>query len=153
MVLGFGENSIDTVYRVNALPGPGGKAAITATTVVPGGQVATTMAGCAALGLRTRYVGAFGNDVGAAAVRASLIGRGIELDQALTRDAPNRQAVILVAEDTGERVVLWQRDPGLTIRLDEIRQEWFADVTAVHVDTVDEEASTAVARRASSIGI
>ena len=61
-VVGLGENSVDLVYRVPHLPGSGEKVRVGTCRRLLGGQVATTLATCTALGLRTRYVGAFGND-------------------------------------------------------------------------------------------
>ena len=55
-VVGLGENSIDYVYRLPVFPRPSGplsKVQIAAAQVLPGGQVATTVATCASLGLQT----------------------------------------------------------------------------------------------------
>ena len=54
-VIGLGENSLDLVCMLEpgaTLPGPGGKARLASQSIRPGGQVATTMLGCARLGLR-----------------------------------------------------------------------------------------------------
>ena len=61
-VVGIGENSVDLVYRVPHLAGAGDKVRATACRRLLGGQVATTLCTCAALGLRARYVGTFGSD-------------------------------------------------------------------------------------------
>src|SRR5689334_6797734 len=106
MVVGFGENSVDHIYRLPEYPRPG-----TATTKVPierydvrpGGQVATTLATCARFGLTTRYLGAFGRDANGRLIREELARCGIDVQSALVRTAPNRYAVILV-DGRGERV-------------------------------------------------
>jgi sulfofructose kinase len=153
-VVGFGENSIDYIFRVPALPGIGtGKLGIEGRSVLPGGQVATTLAACAAMGLTTSYAGSFGDDEGARIVRAELTARGVELRHAIAREAPNRYAVILVDERHGERVVLWERDARLAIAAAEIRREWIADARLLHVDAIDEDASLALARAAREAGI
>jgi sugar/nucleoside kinase (ribokinase family) len=151
-VLGFGENSIDLVYQLPRLPAGSSKIAVISRQMLPGGQVATTMAACAALGLRAGYVGTFGHDEGGALVRAALEQRGVDLTHAMRRDAPNRQAVILV-EPAGERSVLWSRDPRLAVDASDVRREWIAGVAAVHVDAVDEEASIALATLARAAGL
>ena len=63
-VLGFGEYSIDEMYRLPTLPrgGETPKIPLTSHARRPGGQVATTLSACATLGLRTAYAGAFGDD-------------------------------------------------------------------------------------------
>src|SRR4029079_364363 len=63
-VVGIGENSVDLVARVPALPVPrgAGKVQIASRRLSCGGQTATAMCACAALGLRVKYVGATGAD-------------------------------------------------------------------------------------------
>jgi sugar/nucleoside kinase (ribokinase family) len=153
-VVGFGENSVDYVFRLPALPAHGsGKLRVEERLTLPGGQVATTMAACAAMGLNAGYVGTLGSDEGAAQVRAALTERGVDLRHAIERDAPNRYAVILVDAVHGERVVLWDRDPRLAVSAGEVRSEWIADARLVHVDAVDEDASIALALAARAAGI
>ena len=158
-VVGFGENSIDYLYRLPGLPAGGagalgsGKVHVEGRTVLPGGQVATTMAACAALGLRTAYAGSFGNDEGAALVRRELTSRGVDLGHAVGREAPNRYAVILVDAASGERVVLWDRDDRLRSNPGEGRAEWLAGTRARHGDGVDEAASIVLARLGRTAGL
>jgi sugar/nucleoside kinase (ribokinase family) len=164
MIVGFGENSVDIVYRLPQYPQPGtstSKVAIDRRDVRPGGQVATTLATCAALGLSTRYVGAFGNDEHGTIIRAELRRCGIDLSQALVREAANRYAVILVdgsqdpagAASRGERVVLWHRDSRLAIVPADVRREWIGGATLVHVDETDLDAAVALARLARQAGL
>ena len=111
-VLGIGENSVDDVYTLPGWPAPGGltKMRIASHGRHPGGQVATTLCTCAALGLSARYLGAFGDDDNARLVRAEMQRRGVDLEQAAVRHAPNRHAVILVDQTSRDRLVLWERD-------------------------------------------
>ncbi len=153
-VVGLGENSLDEVCRVPELPRPGSAAAklrIISRSACAGGQVATTMAACAALGLRAKYVGTFGNDAAGEDVRAELEARGVDTSDSLVRAAPSRRALILV-DPGGERVVLWQRDERLTLAPEEVQRAWFERACALHVDAVDPLASGAAARLARSMG-
>lgn len=153
-VIGLGENSVDFVYQVPGWPGSkgtGAKLAISERTVHCGGQVATTLATCAALGLRTSYIGAFGNDENAARIRDALARRGVDLSSAITRPAPNRYAVILV-DARGERVVLWHRDPLLTLSAQDV-PDVVSDARWLHVDATDEEAALWAADSASFSGM
>lgn len=151
-IVGFGENSLDLVYQLPALPQGGAKLAVISRQTLPGGQVATAMAACAALGLRAGYVGTLGNDEGGSLVRAELTRRGVDVTHAMVRDAPNRHAVILV-DPAGERSVLWSRDARLAVAAADVRAEWLTGAAAVHVDAVDEEASIALARMARDAGL
>jgi sugar/nucleoside kinase (ribokinase family) len=152
-VVGIGENSVDLVYRVPHFAGAGDKIRATACRRLLGGQVATTLCTCAALGLRTRYVGTFGSDEHGRLVRAELEQRGVDTTPALVRYAPNRHAVILVDERNGERTVVWQRDPALTLRPDQVTSEQLAGARLLHVDNVDEDAAIAAARLGRDAGM
>lgn len=141
-VVGIGENSIDVIYR---LPGA-------ARTVSPGGQVATTLCTCASLGLRTAYVGTFGDDEHGRRIREELELRGVHTGTALTRRAPNRSAVVLV-DDAGDRTVFWRRDPALRVKPGDLSPDVIARAGLLHVDNVDEDAALAAARLARDLGL
>jgi sugar/nucleoside kinase (ribokinase family) len=156
MIVGFGENSIDHVYRLPHYPQPGGggsKVAIERHDVRPGGQVATALATCARLGLPTRYVGVFGNDDNGRLIRGALDRRGVDTRSALVRPAANRYAVILLDSARGERLVLWQRDARLALAAEALDASWLDGASLLHVDATDEEAAVALARLARARGL
>jgi sugar/nucleoside kinase (ribokinase family) len=152
-VIGIGENSVDLVYRVPELPRAGGKVRATGCRRLLGGQVATTLSTCAAFGLRTRYIGTFGNDEHARLIRSELEQRGVDTTDSIVRYAPNRHAVILVDERTGERSVAWQRDSSLVLRPDDLQAGRVTAGRVLHVDNVDEDAAIAAARQARAAGM
>jgi sulfofructose kinase len=155
-VVGFGENSVDLVCRVPVHPRPvdaTAKVRMTSCVASPGGQVATTICTCAALGLRTRYLGVFGNDANGALVRAAMEARGVDLGAAINRPAPNRHAVIVVAEATGERVILWERDPRLAVTPADLDPGLVRAARLLHVDAIDAEAALAAATAARAEGV
>lgn len=152
-VVGIGENSVDLVYRVPHLPGAGDKVQVVSCRRLLGGQVATTLATCAALGLRTRYVGSFGNDEHGRLIRSELEQRGVDTTYATVRYAPNRHAVILVDAQTGERNVTWQREASLSLRPDDLPGDALTGARVLHVDNVDEDAAITAARLACAAGV
>ena len=154
-VLGLGENSIDDIYRLPLPPRllTEAKVRISSHRRLPGGQVATTLTACAALGLTAGYLGAFGDDEGGREVREELARRGVDVRDAPTRHAPNRHAVILVDERTGERLVLWRRDAALGLQPHEIRPESIGRARLLHLDATDEEMSIHAARLGRAAGI
>lgn len=152
-VVGIGENSIDDIYRLPALPSPNAKIPVAAYRQAPGGQVATAMCACARLGLRASYIGAFGDDEHGARIRAALDERGVHIGHAVVRNAPNRHAVILVDERSGDRVVLWRRDPALTLAAHELRHDAVTATRLLHVDATDAAFSLAAARAARRSGV
>ena len=152
-VVGIGENSVDLVYRIPHLAGAGDKVRAGSCRRLLGGQVATTLCTCAALGLRTRYVGSFGNDENGRLIRAELEQRGIDTTPSSVRYAPNRHAVILVDERTAERTVVWQRDAALALRPEQVTDDALANARLLHVDNVDEDVAIAAATRARAAGM
>ena len=152
-VVGFGESSVDFVHVVPALPRAGiSKLRIASHYTTCGGQVATTMAGCAALGLKAAYLGVVGQDANGDRIREELRTRGVDLSRLIVRKAASRYAVILVDQATGERVVLWDRDRRLDLAVDEIPSTLVPPARVVHVDDTDERAAIVIARLARAAG-
>lgn len=150
-VVGVGANSVDYVYRLPQYPrpdSPTAKLRIGSHLVSCGGQVATAVCTCAAMGLRTAYVGATGNDDNGRRIRDELSRRGVDITHVVVRDAINPFAVILLDDQQGERVVLWDRHPALALRPGEVEPSVLRNTRLVHVDDVDEEASIRAARLA-----
>ncbi len=153
-VLGLGESSVDHVNLLPTAPlarGTASKLRISSAFDAAGGQIASMLTACSGLGLRAGYLGPLGNDDNGRLIRSELARRGVDLSQVLVRDAPTRFAIILVDESTGERTVLWHRDPALDIQ-DDIDP---AVLTArvLHVDDVDERAAIRTARAAAARGV
>jgi sugar/nucleoside kinase (ribokinase family) len=154
-VAGLGATSVDYVYILPASPEPGGahaKMRISSRIILCGGQTATALATCTALGLRARFVGALGSDENGRLIRDELIRRGVDVNDAVVHDAANQYALILIDERTGERIVLWHRDEGMRLHEAEIRPELLHGVRVLHVDDVDEESAILAARLARAGG-
>src|ERR671918_272990 len=95
-VVGVGANSVDYVYRLPTYPeaeGPKSKLKVSSHRISCGGQIATTLSTCAAMGLRSKYIGAVGADGNGQRLRAELQHRGIDLRSVVERDALNAYAV------------------------------------------------------------
>lgn len=155
-VIGVGENSVDYVYRLPTYPepnGPNAKMRISSHSISCGGQIATTLCTCASLGLRSKYLGATGTDDNGRRIRAELTLRGVDMTDAVIRDVPNRFAVILVGDQGGERIVLWDRSPELSLRPRELPPEVIASARVVHVDDTDQEAAIRAASIARGAGV
>jgi sugar/nucleoside kinase (ribokinase family) len=153
--VGVGANSVDYVNRIPSYPSPNGsfsKMRIQEQAICCGGQTATALATCVKLGLTARYVGATGTDENGKRIRAELSARGIDLSEAVIRDGPNQFALIIVDEQTGERIVLWDRDERLRLRARELPPEVIGSGRLVHVDDVDESAAIVAARLGRDLG-
>ena len=154
-VIGIGENSVDSVSILPGYPqptGPSAKMRIRERHILCGGQMATAMCACASLGLRAKYVGVTGTDDNGRRIRAELQGRSVDISDLVIRDVENRFAVILVDENTGDRMVLWDRDDRLRLRESELPVDALARTAVVHVDDVDDEVAIRAARLAREAG-
>lgn len=118
-----------------------------------GGQTATALATCAACGLATSYAGAIGSDTEGGVMRRELERRGVDLSRAVTRDAANHWAHILVDDTDGARVVVWGRDDRLALEDDEIPADLIRSARLLHVDDVDLRAAVRAARIAREAGV
>ena len=80
-VVGVGENSVDHVLRLPALPGlaEATKIQVRSTSHEPGGQIVTALCTCAAMGLRASYIGVFGNDDDGTRLRADAARRAASI--------------------------------------------------------------------------
>jgi sugar/nucleoside kinase (ribokinase family) len=154
-VIGIGATSVDYVYVLPAYPAPTASLAkmrISRHFVSCGGQMATALATCARMGLRSKFVGVTGTDDNAKQVRRELEGRSVDMTDVVIRDVPNQYAVILVDEKSGERIVLWDRDERLRLRDREVTQELMAAARVVHVDDVDIDGALRAAETARAAG-
>src|SRR6266478_3892144 len=151
-VVGVGLNATDTFIPVDHYPARGSKVEFRSAKVLAGGQVATAMIACQQWRLRTRYVGKVGDDSAAELHRAEFARSGVEAHLLVASGRPSQQAFILV-DDSGERTVLWKRDDRLTLRPEELQQEWVVNARALHVDGHDTAAATTAAGWARAAGI
>lgn len=155
-VVGVGANSVDYVYCLPQFPQPDSAAAklrIGRHLVSPGGQTTTALCACAAMGLRTAYIGTISRDANGARMRDELTKRGVDISHAAVRDGTNPYAVILVDERQGERVVLWDRDPAMRLDPRDIDAATIRSARLLHVDDVDEDAAIHAATIGREAGI
>jgi sugar/nucleoside kinase (ribokinase family) len=155
-VVGVGANSVDYVYRLPDFPAPDGpraKLRITHHAISPGGQTATTLCTCAAMGLAPTYIGAVGNDDNGELIRDELTNRSVDVSNLAIRDCDNAFAVILLDDQHGERVVLWDRASLLELEPEEIDPEVIRGARLLHVDDADERAAILAASIGRDAGI
>ena len=153
-VVGVGTNSVDTVLVLPAdlrSVASSGKTRVAARHRFYGGQTATVLCACAALGLRTRYVGVFGSDENGRLMRRTLEERSVDLVHALTSEGRNRDAVILVDPD-GRRTVIWDRPQDIDFPVQTLHNG-FLDSHVMHVDDDDPKLALAAARLAAQEGV
>src|SRR5579862_358259 len=152
-VIGLGLASIDHLCVVNRHPRFDSKQQLVAYDVQPGGQVPTALVALQRWGLRTAYVGAFGDDAGGILSRSALALEGVDVTAALVRPNTAQQiAVILIDEISGERSVLWHRVGDLVVRQHELPIEKLGGGRVLLMDAADLPAALSAARAAKAAG-
>lgn len=153
-VAGLGLNSIDLVAVVAEYPESNSKQRLQRFARLPGGQIATALSVCARLGWKTNYMGSFGDDRFGELSRDSLVAEGVDISQSRTvRGATNQFAIVLVDARSGERTVLWDRHPGLSIDPTTVTRESATSGRMLIVDCHETAAATQAARYARAAGL
>jgi sulfofructose kinase len=153
-VAGLGLNSVDLVAVVAEYPAPNSKQRLQRFARLPGGQIATAMALCSRVGWRSRYIGSFGDDELGQQSRDSLTREGVDIGAARTvAGATNQFAIVLVDARSGERTVLWDRHPGLTMDPAWVPRDAVTSGRMLVVDCHDTAAATQAARYARAAGV
>jgi sulfofructose kinase len=151
-LVGVGLNATDTLIPLPNYPTLGSKIEYSTVTVLPGGQVATTVVACQRWGMRTRYVGKLGDDDAAKLHREAFARAGVETQLITVPGGPSPQSLILV-DGGGERTVLCRRDERLVLQPGDLNREWIVNARALHVDGHDTAAATLAAGWARAAGI
>lgn len=146
LVVGIGINATDTVIRLPRFPTVDSKVEVTSTEVKAGGQVASAMVACRRWGLRARYAGKVSDDPAGLFQREEMRREGVEAHWITVPGKASQSAFILVDEPSGERTVLWKREPGIALRPEDIRREWLDGASVLLVDGHDTAAAEQAAR-------
>jgi sulfofructose kinase len=151
-LVGVGLNATDTVIPLSKYPVRGSKVEYPTATVLPGGQVASTVVACQQWGMRTRYVGKLGDDTAATLHREVFARAGVETQLITVAGGASPQSLILV-DGGGERTVLCRRDERLVLQPGDLDREWIINARALHVDGHDTAAATLAASWARAAGV
>lgn len=151
-VVGVGLNATDTLISVSQFPSSGSKVNVRSLNVLPGGQVATAMIACRCWGLRTRYIGALGDDPAAKIHHDAFAEAGVETQIKAVPDCASAHSFILLDEH-GERTVLWGRDERLALTPEDLDRESIVNARALLVDGRDTAAATTAAEWARTANI
>jgi len=145
-VVGVGINATDTIIRLPRFPASDSKIELLSADVMPGGQVASAMVACRRWGLSARYVGKIGDDAAGTLQRKEMEREEVEAHWITATGCSSQIAFILVDDSTGERTVLWKRDPSIALRPADLKREWISGARVLLIDGHDTEAATQAAR-------
>jgi sulfofructose kinase len=151
-LVGVGLNATDTLIPLQNYPTRGSKVEYSSSSILPGGQVASTVVACQHWGMRTRYVGKLGEDDAAALHHEAFARAGVETQIITVPGGASPHSLILVDSD-GERTVLCRRDDRLILKPSDLNRDWIVNARALHVDGYDTAAATVAASWARDAGI
>jgi sugar/nucleoside kinase (ribokinase family) len=150
----LGLNAVDHLVLVPHYPQFNTKIQFVEHRLTAGGQSATAMATMSRLGLKTRYIGSVGSDRLGLFQLHSLQADGIESSGVrIVEGAETQTAFIIVDQLSGERTVIWNRDPRLEIDPATIDEQAVTSGRVLHLDGHNVRASIAAARLARSAGV
>jgi sulfofructose kinase len=145
-VVGIGINATDTIIRLPHFPTLDSKLEVISSEMMPGGQVASAIVACRRWGLRVRYVGKIGEDAAARLQVDEMENEGVDARWIIASGRESQSSYILVDESTGERTVLWKRDPSIALWPGDLKREWIWDARILLIDGHDTDASATAAR-------
>ena len=153
-VVGVGLNAVDYLVGLPRFPVPGEKMRMSAFAREGGGQVATALVALSRWGLRCKYVGNVGDDEHGRLSFLLLSREGVDLADVRTVPGASSQfAVILVEEATGERTILWDRDPRIRVSPEDLPVNDIRRTRALLLDGHDVPPSIVAARAARAAGV
>lgn len=134
-VVGLGMNAVDWICFLPEYPVHNSKTLIDDMLKLGGGPAATASTVCARYGLKVKYVGRVGDDEIGRFSLQDLHRETMDLSHVeVVEGAFSQFAVILVDRPTGERTVLWRRDPKLDYRPGQLQPEWITCGRVLHLD-------------------
>ena len=141
-VIGLGVNALDLIAIIDGYPEPDTKVQFQEFDVQGGGVVATAMAACARLGLRTRYIGKVGGDFWSRVSLRTLSKEGIDVRHVIrVKGSPGHVSLVLADRATGARTLFFRRPPSYAIRPEELNREALTAGKLLHVDGIDAPAA------------
>jgi len=150
----LGLNAVDHLIVVPQFPAFNSKTAFLSHTLAPGGQAATAMVTLARLGMRAQYIGKVGADELGRFQIHSISSEGVDTSGVrVVEGAESQTAFIIIDQASGERTILWHRDPCLTMREDEVDRARVTSGRVLHLDGHDVAASIVAARYARAAGV
>jgi sulfofructose kinase len=152
-LIGFGANAVDWICLVPRYPEHNSKMQMEALKKMGGGQIATAAALCARYGLRARYVGRVGDDEIGMFSLTDLRDEPMDICVEVVPDAFSQFSIIIVDRVTGERTIIWDRDPKLHYLQGELNRESIVAGQLLHLDGHDQPACITAARWARRAGM
>ncbi len=151
--VGFGTNAVDYLIVVPEYPQFNSKIELTNYRQLAGGEIASSMAGLRRLGMKTAYIGRFGDDSAGDFGLQTLRDEGVNIEFAEQIEGATTQiAFIIIDERNGERTVIWKRDSKLAYTPEEVSLDFVKKTQVFHATPHDALACAKLAREAKQNG-
>lgn len=151
-IVGVGLNAADMVIQLPRFPKVDSKMEILSHQLQLGGQVATATIACHRWGWRTRYAGKIGDDEAGRLHREAFEREGLETYLVEVDKCDSQLSYILLDKSSGERTILWKRDPRLDFEIGELPRDWITQARLLHVDGHPSAPSATAAKWARQAG-
>ena len=152
-VVGFGTNAVDYLVVVPKYPEFNSKIELENYTQLAGGEIASTMVGLRRLGLKTAYIGSFGNDQAGDFGLQTLIDEDVNVAFARQIEGAQTQiAFIIIDKFSGERTIIWKRDKKLAFAPEDAPLGILRKTKIFHATPHDTRACAKMAREAKKSG-
>lgn len=145
-MIALGQNAVDLICSIPHYPDHNTKVRMKRWMRLGGGQIATAAAQCARYGLKVRYVGRVGDDDNGRFSLQDLRREPMELCVETVPGAFSQFSIILVDRPTGERTIVWDRDPRLSYAEEGLRRDWIVEGQLLHLDGDDPASRIQAAR-------
>ncbi|MGC1188332.1 MAG: PfkB family carbohydrate kinase [Candidatus Acidiferrales bacterium] len=152
-VVGAGLNATDTLIRVPHFRTLDSKVRLIEAVTRAGGEVASALVACQRWGLRTRYIGKVGDDAAGQLQLDEFARDGVEAHVTVVPNCQSQSSFILVDDSTGERTIIWQRDPRVELEPGDLDQESVVRARLLHVTGSSTAAMSRAAKWARGAGI
>lgn len=153
-LVGLGLNAVDWICILPHFPLHNTKMQIEEFHQLGGGQVATASALCARYGLKVRYIGRVGDDDIGRFSLEDLKKEPMDVSNVdIVEGTFSQYAIILVDRLSGERTILWDRDPALHYGENELNRESVVSGQMLHLDGHDQPACIQAAQWARDSGM
>lgn len=153
-LVGFGQNAVDYLCVVPHYPHFDTKTEILRFEKLAGGMAATAVSFISRMGLKGKYIGKVGSDEFGQFSLQSLRSENIDTSSVLViPGARNQYAFIIIDKTSGERTILWSRDPRLSFTREELKKDDICVGRVLHMDGHDSDAAIQAATWAHEEGM
>ena len=146
-IIGLGMACLDVIIRASQLPTWDQGVRLSAVAIEGGGPSATAIVASQRLGIKSGFIGTYGNDrLGNIKVQ-TLVENDVDISRMVCRNEPENQVVMVaVQEETGERIFSGLNLPNQALSPQEVNRDYITTADFLHLDGYHPKAALQAAR-------